>query len=434
MRLFLKFIFQVSENESFGKVYHRIKDQFLDEYVLKKQWFKFEDSFTSKHRGSSIVIQKYPEMKHFLYFSKKEWGNEIFEEPVLSNLDDSWALPNPYKNLVDFPDDQFVSILENIPDIYPFIRSSLAFDLNLDSQLDSVPDKEKPVHSAYKREFSENTPCSNSTLIFQSELGEKHRDNYLALFLRLPNTVYYAKTLPELPSSVLSSIRGLGTVAVSKSFYIPDEIEYSQWEKKRKEAHYFLGEYGENCHDEFIDLKKPNDLPDPFFLLKNNEQKKHKSDKSIPKESIVKFYLGIKGYHYHPQLDTRESITLGKSTKNGNALQVVVHFGSCPSQLSCIFKMIGLSWEEQIRIPFLSDYYQYPIVTRDSFEKAVENVSAMTAFLERNHAPKIEKIYGSSPVWFKASGEIYKIVNKSQSGKEIEDQFTKNSNQDEKSK
>ncbi|MBN2102745.1 hypothetical protein JW835_01750 [bacterium] len=435
MRLYLKFTYQISKDEPFGNVYRRIQDYFLDVYELKKQWFKFEDSFMSKHRGTNVVIQKYPEMREFLYFSKREWGNEIFEEPVLSNLDDTWVSPNPYKNLGDLREKQFLSILQNIPGIYPFIRASIAFDLHIASQLDALPDKENPVHAHYKREFLQNTPYKDSTLVFIGELSEKNRNNQLVFYLRLPNSVYHANTLPELPSSILGSIHGIGSVETTEAFYIPDEIEFSQWGKKNKEARQLLGEGGQNLYDELVGLKKPNELPDPFFLLKNAKQKPNQTDKKIPKESIVKFYFGLKGYHYRPKLDTRESITLGKSTKNNNSLHAVLIFGSHPSQLSCLFKIRGLFWEERIRVPILSDYYQYPIVSRDSFEKAVENMAAVVVYIEKNIVPKIENICGSSPDWFKTSGEIYKMKNLPSTENEvsnsgIENQVTKNKNQE----
>lgn len=409
MRLFLKFIHDVSGDENCIDSYRRIRKYFLDVYSVKKRWFRFEDSFINKHRGSSVLITKYPEMKPFLYFSKREWGDEVFEDPVLSNLDESWEAPNPYKITDDLTDTQLGSILTHIPGIYRFIRSSIAFDFDISDGPGPLPEKEKPVHTAYKRTFLKNASCSDSTLIFQNDRIEREGRNQLAFYLRLPNRVCYDKTLPELSSSLLSRIRGLGPIAASELFYIPDEIEFSQWEKKQKETRKRLGPEGRDLAEELIGLKKPNALTDPFFLLKEAGQKSSRSGQKIPKESIVRFYFGLKGYQRRPRLDTRESIMLVKSTKNSNALQVTVHFGSRPSQLGCLFRVRGMGWHEEIRIPFLPDYYQYPIVERESFEKAAENAAAAAAYLEKNVVPDIETIYGSSPAWFRADGEIYPV-------------------------
>ena len=412
MRLFLKITYQIPHDEACGILYKRMRNFFLDVYELKKRWFRFDDSFLSKHRGSSAVIQKFPELKEFLYFRKREWGNQLFEEPVLSNLDETWMTANPYQNLGNLSEEKLVTIIQNVPKFYPFIRFSIAFDFHISSMLDSISDKEYPVRPSYKREFVRNAPLSDSTLVFECDLTEQQKRNYMTFYLRLPNQLYYAEKFPDLPASILTSIRGIGSVSTSEIYYISDEIEYSRMESKKADAHHYLGDFGKNLYDELIQVKKPNVLPDPFFVLQDSMHKSKKKIPKIPKESIVKLCLGLKGYHYRPKLDSEESITLVKSTKNHNVILVVFHFGSWSKKLSCTAILKGLAWEEQIQIPFYPDYNQYPIASEETFKQAVENIAAVVLHLEKNIIPEIEKIYGSSPAWFRADGNICKIKDK----------------------
>jgi hypothetical protein len=407
MRLFLKFSYQPDESTC-GEVVQRIQNHFLDVYEVRKRWFKFDDSFMHKRRGSSSLIQKYPELKEFLYFTEREWGNDVFEEPVISNLDETWFAPNPFKNLGDIPNEMFVTIFRQIPRVYPFMRISLAYDLHITGALDSVPEKEYPLYSKYRRNFSHEAPFAESTLVMEGELKDKKYIHYLVFYLRLPNDVMFEANLPEISSSVMASIRGIGTIQKTEVFHIPDEVEFNQLTKKHAKAEILLGESGENLHSEMLGLKMPHQLPEPFFVLKKAAQNKSMPH-NIPTKSIIQLSLGLKGYQYRPRLDTEDSINFGKSTKNHNSINAVFHFGAWSQKLSCEVIIRGLSWRQQIIIPVYPDYIQYPIISEASFKQAVENLTTVIVYLEREIIPRIEEIYGSSPKWFNASGDIYRI-------------------------
>ena len=407
MRLFLKFSYLPDES-SCGVVVKRIQNHFLDVYEVRKRWFKFDDSFMNKRRGSSGIIQKYPEVKEFLYFSEREWGKEIFEEPVISNLDETWFAPNPFKNLGDIPDEIFFAVLRQIPHIYPFMRVSLAYDLKIGGALDSVPEKEFPLYSNYRRNFSDKAPFADSTLALESELKNGNYLHKMSFFLRLPNDVMFGETLPVISSSVMASVQGIGSVIKAEVTHIPDELEFNQQTKKKARAEILLGESGKNFHEEMLGLKVPHQLPEPFYVLKEAGQNKSQSEK-IPIKSIVQLSLGLKGYQYRPRLDTEDSITFSKSTKNHNSINVVFRFGAWSHKLSCEVIIRGLSWKEQIVIPFFPDYLQYPITSEVLFKQAVENITTVVVHLEKEIMPGIEEIYGSSPRWFNASGDIYRF-------------------------
>ena len=206
----------------------------------------------------------------------------------------------------------------------------------------------------------------------------------------------------------MASIQGIGSVTRTEVIHIPDELEFNQLTKKKVRAKILLGESGHNYHEEMLGLKMPHQLPEPFFVLKEADQNKSRSEK-IPIKSIVQLSLGLKGYQYRPRLDTEDSITFSKSTKSHNSIGVVFHFGAWSHKLSCEVLIRGLSWQEQIVIPFFPDYLQYPITSESLFRQAVENITTVVVYLEKEIMPGIEEIYGSSPCWFNASGDIYRF-------------------------